>query len=650
MGKVHNGGFTASTGFKRTSNSPIDDSTIVEFLTDLTDGVTLVKPYRLMIVSVLETNKPYQWNGQDISNINNWKLLGNEKSSALNSDTEETVATSRAVKLLKDLIDGLTIILQADDADLDTAQERLNRIKELTSDLDNLTIEDVQNLTTELDNLQDAIDLVNLNKLDAGQFQGNADDIVSLIVRQLIIKDENGIELFRNALGDGLKIEDLDFNDATKVISAKNKQNKFDGGFNRIPKSITDNELQDSRIEDTGDSLGIGTTYYPTKDITLGNNSDKEIGVEESDANTKGRNLIISAGRSTDYRINSVFNSFSIASVGVKSMAISPTTNDFYVLGTDNTLYKQTNSQGNFVSTGNSFESARRIHISANNDLFITKQTFTQPNGLLKQTNCQGDFNQIYSAVYMDVITTRDNNNKIIAKNGISNQVAISDTNQENFNDIGFSSAINNSAVGLTYHNNGSIYYALSKNGVNEIYVKENEQSNFELINSPNLSYTDIVATNNGNVYLSTVEGIYERVGGQGSFAKIEDVDRIYSSITRNPTNGNVYASVGSTIYELSFSAKGTDNLDGGTLKQVAGTGKGEGKSRIEGYTGVKQPSGTNMQPLALRYYIDENGWFIYNYPEFADNASAVSAGMPNNALYKDPNGNVKSVIIIPED
>lgn len=74
MGQAHNGGFTASTGFNRTSNSPLDDSDIVEFLIDLTNG-NVNKPYKMIVIGVLETLKHYYWNGEDITDINNWKPI-----------------------------------------------------------------------------------------------------------------------------------------------------------------------------------------------------------------------------------------------------------------------------------------------------------------------------------------------------------------------------------------------------------------------------------------------------------------------------------------------------------------------------------------------------------------------------------------------
>ena len=73
MAKKHNGGYTAATGFKRTSASPLDDSDIVEVLNDLK---TLDKCYPLQIVGVLATLTHYKWNGLDQTNLVNWVEVG----------------------------------------------------------------------------------------------------------------------------------------------------------------------------------------------------------------------------------------------------------------------------------------------------------------------------------------------------------------------------------------------------------------------------------------------------------------------------------------------------------------------------------------------------------------------------------------------
>lgn len=62
-----------------------------------------------------------------------------------------TAYLSQQITVLQDEIDALTSILAADDADLDTAQERIDRIKQLIADVETLDIADVSELRAELD-------------------------------------------------------------------------------------------------------------------------------------------------------------------------------------------------------------------------------------------------------------------------------------------------------------------------------------------------------------------------------------------------------------------------------------------------------------------------------------------------------------------
>lgn len=75
MAKVHNGGFTAGTGFKRTESEPLRDDEVWQFLEDLK---TLDNPYPMMPVGVLETKMWYYWNGEDQTDLDNWKPIGEE--------------------------------------------------------------------------------------------------------------------------------------------------------------------------------------------------------------------------------------------------------------------------------------------------------------------------------------------------------------------------------------------------------------------------------------------------------------------------------------------------------------------------------------------------------------------------------------------
>lgn len=75
MGKVHNGGYKAATGFKRESAEPLTDDEVWEFVNDLK---TIPNAYEGMPVYVIETQLMYYFQGGIQTDLNNWIPLGNQ--------------------------------------------------------------------------------------------------------------------------------------------------------------------------------------------------------------------------------------------------------------------------------------------------------------------------------------------------------------------------------------------------------------------------------------------------------------------------------------------------------------------------------------------------------------------------------------------
>ena len=82
MAKIYNGLIRFSSTIKPTGPQPLDDRTVVEFISDLTnidtftiDGASIA--YRGMLVSVLEDDKVYLLkNKNEITNLNSWVAIG----------------------------------------------------------------------------------------------------------------------------------------------------------------------------------------------------------------------------------------------------------------------------------------------------------------------------------------------------------------------------------------------------------------------------------------------------------------------------------------------------------------------------------------------------------------------------------------------
>lgn len=415
--------------------------------------------------------------------------------------------------------------------------------------------------------------------------------------------------------------------------------NPTGGVANYLPKFLTGTTMGLSRLFDTGFFFGIGTTYSPTKDLTLGNQKNRDIGVEESDAATKGRDLTIAAGRTNDYIINSVFNALGTG-YNIGSLTIS-SANDIYLLVAGNIL-KQTNSTGSFVSTTPS-QSIGVIRIAPNGNLWGIRDG--TGNTIFMQTGGVGDFNAMGGVNYLRALAVAPNGDVYVAgwfygdiykiTGGVGSIVALGQTARQ--------------WEALAVAPNGDVYAITSsdsnypaQNG--DIYKQTGGVGNFVSTGQISRLWRGITVAPNGSVYATVDNGdVYVQFGGVGGFIPTGQISRNWSNIFSN-TAGNLYATAGD-LYFMDLSVKGTPNLDGGTLKHKAGTGKGTGKSRFEIWTGQKTASGTDMQVETLREYIDENGYHVYaSMPVYADNASAITGGLPIGCEYRTATG-VKMIV-----
>ena len=105
---------------------------------------------------------------------------------------------------------------------------------------------------------------------------------------------------------DGTLLDNTDLSFINTSLATK--QSVFTGVANYITKSLNATTLNASRLFDNGMFFGIGTSKIPVKDITLGNQSNREIGIEESSNTIQGRDLIVAAGRTINYVENTNFN------------------------------------------------------------------------------------------------------------------------------------------------------------------------------------------------------------------------------------------------------------------------------------------------------------------------------------------------------
>lgn len=352
-----------------------------------------------------------------------------------------------------------------------------------------------------------------------------------------------------------------------------------------------------SRIFDSGTYLGIGTSSTPTKDLTFGNQSDKEIGIEESNNTTSGKSLVLRASRTINYVSNNVFTSLNqpFDWVDIKTHP-------------DGTVYMISNSSGLYKKSTISDEF---ILVAANGMGYLPRLSIT-PDGTMYLGNTDG----------VSVV-------RVSTNNGVTFTAIPSETL---FNVVSMCST----SSGNTYavKSNGALYRRTGNSGTfqlqaepyrggfllaygNDVYLftsstvykQTNESGGFVDLNQTSRNYTGAFYSIGGDIYGTVGTTVYKQTGGTGNF----NLDSSFTAIggaTATVPNGDWYSiNISSTnVYKKQNNGAGTANLDGGTLKHFSGTGKGTGGSNQDFYTGQKTVSGTDMQIETLRMRINNEG------------------------------------------
>jgi hypothetical protein len=385
-----------------------------------------------------------------------------------------------------------------------------------------------------------------------------------------------------------------------------------------------------SRLWDTGTFFGIGTVNSPLKDITLGKQDNRVIGIEQSDSNTVGRDFTIEAGRTINYNDNSDFNIFSTA-----------TSNRYWSMfkGIDGSVYvcdfgvglKKLNLMGSvfqLINTGDSYPVAGTQ--TPNGDIYTMKQGVNST--LRKFTASTGIWANLSWTI---------NSNSVGMASGLNGNVYWF------FGSGIYVSTDGGAAIATLLQTTAMSSGCLDNNGD---ILAISSGTLWKCTNSTGLFVSTgiscfgnyITVSPNNNIYCSSANGgLYMQTNGLGAFMNLNQTVRNYTGIASD-SDGNIFTCVdhNGNIYKQSNTVLGASNLKGGTLKLIAGTGKGIGQSRFQIITGQKTAIGTDMQLETLRIEIDEDG----NYkrigtPIYADNASALAGGLTAGMEYRTATG-----------
>ena len=565
--------------------------------------------------------------------------------------------------VLQSQITAINTILSSDDINLDTIQELVDAIKTVETSLETILVNDLTTggttkaLTAEmgktLKGLVDALTTIVADKqtvLVAGTNIKTVNGTTLMGSGNLVTPD---MDTTTNQIVSGIKtflagkfgLRNIantftsfftNSNTVARTYTLPNKDGTVamtsdipvtgyvsGGVLNYLSKYLNATTLGYSRLFDNGYYFGIGTEKIPLKDITLGNQSNKEIGIEESSNSTVGRNLRIVAGRTINYIENAIFNKVGTVPVAAYGMASTPNGN-IYIVNLTTKLYKQTGGTGAFADTGITLPiTAASICSNSNNDLYIAGID----GDIYKQTNETGSF-----------IATGSGNRAWAGLCSLGTVIYASVKGGDIYKQTGGTGAFvaqsqTTRAWGRMYASSTSIYVCVLSVG---IYKQTNATGAFVLHSSN--SSDAIVVTNSNDIFINITTDIYKQTNETGSFIATGSAvnnGSIWGMATH--ANGNVYAGdYSGNVFMLQNNGSGTSNLDGGTIQLIAGTGKGTGKSKIQFLTGQKTISGTNMQVETVRAEFDENGNYKrFGTPIYSDNTTALAGGLTAGMEYR---------------
>jgi len=407
--------------------------------------------------------------------------------------------------------------------------------------------------------------------------------------------------------------------DITGVINA--------GTANRIPKYVGSTIVGNSRIQDTGIYIGVDTINTPTKDFTLGYQTNKIIGIEESDSLTEGRDFTIEAGRTINYS-SGLFTSSTLI-FAMKSIALDPN-GDLYGYTHSGIFYKKSPESSTWALqdfTVPTYPGAvNSFAINNAGDMFIMSS-----GQIYKRTGRAGNF--IPMGINADgLAASKINNDVYYFVNGLGVFKLVDGVGPGINQSV---AAATYSAITVQYNNDVFIAVLFSSSG----FKQTGGNGTFVNFPFPTTSHiTSLASSPNGNLYTVQVDGTVRIFDGSSWSAIYNTVNSSYDNQLAVDINNDVYISSNSvTLYYQQNYAPGIPNLNGGTQKIKSGTGKGTGKSRVEFYTGQKTSPGTDMQVEKMRVCLDENGNFIYlTPPSYANDTDAdADSNLPSKAFYK---------------
>lgn len=470
-------------------------------------------------------------------------------------------------------------------------------------------------LSTTVDSgLQSPADKVKINGIASGATANQTDAYLLSRANHTGTQDVStvtGLNKSSVGLGNVDNTSDVNKPISTATQTALNtKLSTFGNGTNNyIQKVVGTNVLGNTRLFDDGTNIGIDTNT-PTKDLGFGNTKDRKIGLEESSNTVIGRDLVVNAGRTINYAPSGLTKLTTTPQPYGKTTSVSGSNNVYSLISIWGEQGKQTGGVGSFEPISG-VQGLNDI-TSYNGDLYACSDSGYYGTGLVyKKTAETGAWVSLglparrYSCMtitpsgdlYLGVV-----NGTIYKQTGLTGPLV--DLNQTSRNWVSMASSVD-----------GTVYAGISGENNQPLFKQANGTGDFVLTSFTGLNtVSSLTVTPNNNLYILNYNNnngngtLYYQINCQDAYYTVSLVNNVWSNGLASSSNGNVYAALDNSIYIQQNYAVGSPNLNGGTLKLAAGTGKGTGSSKIQFITGQKTASGTDMQVETVRGVIDETG------------------------------------------
>lgn len=412
--------------------------------------------------------------------------------------------------------------------------------------------------------------------------------------------------------------------DNTDIASINTgKMNTPAGTVNYLSKFLTATTIGLSRLFDNGTYFGIGTANPPTKDFTLGNQLDRSIGIENSSSIVKGRDLTIEAGKTINYLENADLIRLGTSTYSGFSICKAPN-GDFYAGARNTGIMRVPLSTTDVLLYSGADIYISEVAVTYNLNMFASQDAgFTRKNGVA----------QTWFSSFL--FASRFTNKLYVIIGGVLKYTTDDGATFTNIQTVSLkSNMMSENSVGDVFFLTGG--YLWKQTGGTGLFVN----TNIPLLG------TYITCLNNNDIISASSTKLYRLTYGNTVATEIKTISIAgsFGGFNSDSNDRLMFASgefsTPQPYYIMETNSVGTANLNGGTLKLKAGTGKGTGASKIQLVTGAKTVSGTDMQVETVRAEIDEQGVFKLNYtPTYADNTAALSGGLTAGMFYRTSTG-----------